>query len=59
MEALETAIAWNHLHDPKVSAELNAEGILDLAKAAGYSEEAAQKMAAIRGFKRLEHNLPP
>jgi hypothetical protein len=42
-----------------VSGTLNAEGILDLCRRAGFGEEAAQKAASQRALERQRLELPP
>jgi hypothetical protein len=58
--ALEKEVsAWDILHDPKASGELNAEQVLELCIQAGYGEEAAQKAAVRRANQRLDRDLTP
>lgn len=59
LECLPAAIAYENLHNPALSGGLDAEGVLELAKLAGYSEEAAQKAAKRRGEERMKRDLPP
>ncbi len=47
------------LRDPKFSGTLNAEGVLDLYRMAGYSEAVAQKAANARANERMKRNLDP
>ena len=56
--ALQTAKAWEMLHDPNVGGKLNADQFLELCKEAGYSEEQAQKAATRRANQRLDQGLP-
>ncbi len=58
-DALEAVTAWRVLHDPKASGEMDADGILELCKQAGYSEEASQKAAEARANARMDRDLPP
>lgn len=58
-ECLETARAYSMLHDPQVAPNLRAEQFLELAKRAGYSEDAAQKAATAHANRRLDQELPP
>ncbi len=51
--------AWRILQDPKASGELDAEGILQLCKAAGYSEKASQEAAKQRADQRLDAGQAP
>ena len=52
-KALAMVRAWERLHDPERSGSLNFGDFFDLAIAAGYSEEEAQKAANRRGWDRL------
>jgi hypothetical protein len=54
---LERIMAWERLHDPHYVGDLDAEGMLALAKLAGYSEDVAQKMATERGNQRMDRGL--
>jgi hypothetical protein len=56
-EALSSVKAYRRLHDVKLD-EINAEGYLELAKAAGYSERAAQKAASAWAYERMVRELP-
>ncbi len=47
------------LQNPEVGGALNAEGVLELCKAAGMSEDEAQKAASQRALERLRRELPP
>lgn len=58
-EALETAKSWEMLNDPKVSGSIDAEGYLELCKAAGMTEDEAQKAASRRAWERMRRDLPP
>ncbi len=51
--------AWEVLRNPEASGNLNAEGILEFYRAAGYPEEVAQKRATQRANARLDQDLPP
>jgi len=55
---MEETRAWELLNDPQHAGGLNAEGILELCKAAGYSEEASQQAAKERALARLRNDLP-
>jgi hypothetical protein len=58
-DCLGVAQAWGHLHDPNVAGGMDAEGIYNLALAAGYSKVAAQKAASLRALERMRRDLPP
>ncbi len=53
------ARAWDRLHTPNDSGTLDSEGLLNLAKEAGFTEEAAQKAATARANARMDQNLKP
>jgi hypothetical protein len=57
--ALRTVKAWQMVNDPKVSWELDSEGLLMLCKDAGYSEASAQKAATDRANARMDRGLMP
>ena len=46
------------LTDPAIVGGMDTEAYLSLLKAAGYSEETAQKAASDWAFRRLEKGLP-
>ncbi len=56
---LDRAHAWEYLHDPKISGRLDAEGLLELCRQAGFSESEAQRAANQRANERLSRELPP
>lgn len=49
---------WKLLHDPKVGGQADPEQLLEMCKAAGYSEAAAQQAAKQRAEQRLDNGLP-
>jgi len=51
-------LAWKDLRDPQVGGALDAEGVLEVARQAGFSENEAQKAATRHGFERLKRNYP-
>ncbi len=53
------AQAWRTLQDPTAAGGLDAEGVLHLCRAAGYSEEECQKAARKRAEQRLDANQAP
>lgn len=57
-DCLEQSLHWEHLHDPHLTAHLNAEGVLRLAKLAGYSKQLAEKMASQHAWERMQNDLP-
>lgn len=57
--ALRTAKAWEMVNDPKATSEMDSEGLLELCKAAGYSEDASQKAATDRANARMDRGLMP
>jgi hypothetical protein len=59
MGCLQETMAWEKLNDPKVGGRATAEEILELCKAAGYSEEESQKVASQRALDRMRLDLPP
>ena len=52
-------MAWERLHDPFYVRELDAEGMLSLARQAGYAEAVAQAMATARANQRLDAGKSP
>jgi hypothetical protein len=54
---LEQATAWRMLHDPQVSGQLTSEAYFNLCKDAGYSKDAAKKMAKDRAWQRMQQDL--
>lgn len=58
MGALETVHAYDALHSSEAG-RLDAEAVLELCRAAGYSEEASQKAARQRALERMRRDLPP
>jgi hypothetical protein len=59
LACLEQAKCWSAVHDPNIGGMMDAEEFLELCKAAGYSEEAAQKAATERANKRMDKDLTP
>ena len=57
-DGLQTARAWDMLHDQNVVGGLDTEGYLDLCMAAGYPKDVAQKAANEWANKRLSKDLP-
>ncbi len=57
--ALDTADAWRLLRDPEAGGLLDAEGVLDTARRAGYPEAECQKAATRRANDRLRRSLEP
>ena len=55
--ALPRVRAWEILHDPEHSGPLSFTQFYDMAIAAGYSEEEAQKGANERGLARLNAGI--
>lgn len=53
------ARAWGRLNSPNESGMLDMEGMFDLCMEAGYSKEAAEKAANVRGNARMDQNLKP
>lgn len=58
MELLEDCYAWERLHDPHLLARLDAEGLLDVAKRAGMSEQAAAKWVNECLWQRMRRENP-
>jgi hypothetical protein len=56
---LDTAKAWEMLHDPDIVPNLKADPFYELCLRAGYSEDAAQKAATAHANHRLDRNLAP
>jgi hypothetical protein len=58
--ALQQARAWERLHDPEVlgSPGMKTDNVYEIAKAAGYGEEAAQKFAKDWAWQRSKRDLP-
>jgi hypothetical protein len=50
--------AWEILRDPETGGSLSAEGVLEMYRAAGYSEEIAQKAASERAWQRMQRDMP-
>jgi len=57
-DCLESAKAWETLHNPEVSGNLTADGLYELMLAAGWSEQAAQKAGTRRAVERQREGLP-
>ncbi|MBX9682123.1 MAG: hypothetical protein K2X38_25475 [Gemmataceae bacterium] len=57
-DCLHGAKAWESLHDPQVTQNLDMEGMLNLCLAAGYGQEASEKTAREWGLKRMSKDLP-
>lgn len=57
-DLLTVAKAYEMLHSPEITKNLNAESYLELCQAAGYGEEASKKAACEWGLKRLRNDLP-
>lgn len=53
---LQTTQAWKDLHDPNIGGMVDAEGMLELCRAAGIPEDEAQRAASQRGYERLKRN---
>lgn len=51
------AKAWEMLHDPKITGQLNTESYMQLCRDAGYSENAVQKAGNRWANKRLDAGL--
>lgn len=58
-DALQVCWAHDRLRDPRQGGRANAEEMYELCKAAGYSEEAAQRAARQRAEDRMDRELPP
>ena len=54
----EQVLAYRMLHDPQIGGQAGAEQVLELCKAAGYCEDAAQKAARQRADQRLDAEQP-
>ena len=52
------AVSWKMLHDPQTGGQMAADQILELCRAAGYTEEASQMAASKRADQRLDSGLP-
>lgn len=57
-ECLQAALCWEALHDPETAGQLTAEQTFELARAAGFSKEAAGNAARLRGLERLRNDMP-
>jgi hypothetical protein len=51
-------LAWQDLRNPAVGGVLDAEGILELCRAAGFSEEESQKAATRQAYERIKKGHP-
>jgi hypothetical protein len=56
---LQTAKAWEMLHDPKVTGHLKTDDYMQLCRDAGYGEDAVQKAGTAWANKRLDAKLEP
>lgn len=55
---LQFAEARDDLRNPQIGGVVDAEGMLELCRAAGYSEDEAQRAASARGFERIKRGMP-
>ena len=51
-------MAWDRLHDPNIGGQMDAKGIYETAKKAGYTEDEAQKAMGLRAWERMNRDLP-
>ena len=58
-EALNTAKAWDMLHDPEVTRDMRTTDFMDLCRRAGYGEDATQKAGKSWANGRLDQNKEP
>jgi hypothetical protein len=58
-DLLHTAKAWEMLHDPEIAGMCSPDEFLDLAKAAGCSEDEAQKAASNHAWAKMQKDVGP
>jgi hypothetical protein len=57
--ALESARAYEWVNTPSIASSLTADGMLELCRKAGYSEESSQKAATNQANARMDRDMVP